>query len=864
MELNLPLVPLRNGRVLFPGVVLRMQIVVGAGSAAAQLMDALGLQRESGALVACVPLRKDSSKESSKESKTTPKDPPKDSSKPKDALTKGSSATQPAAFDFAATLNDLASHGVAARLAAFRKVSRRGSPKDTYIVALEGLYRIKVNHLKKGEPLSHVRVTPFEDPELETSPTLTALSTSLKQAGTDLTDLLSQLQLPPQVLKQLQKTILDAPVTKLADLLASMIDLSHEEKLELLALAEDRVQRVTRVVELVTRQVQVLRISQKIQTTVDNKLGKQQREYILRQQLEAIKKELGESSPDSSDPDSDPDLTALKSKLDTLPLPADASKSMRRELARLTRMQPNMPEHQIIRNYLEWISEMPWAAAGSESSVGIDVEKARMQLDADHYGMESVKKRVLEYLAVGKLKKDLKGPILCLLGPPGVGKTSLGKSIATALGRKFHRISLGGVRDEAEIRGHRRTYIGALPGLIIQGMRKCGVPDPVFLLDEIDKLTRDQRGDPASALLEVLDPEQNGTFVDHYLNVPFDLSRVLFIATANEADTISAPLMDRMELIQLPGYTYPEKLQIARTHLLPTQLTIHGLTPSLLTLPDASLLKIATEYTRESGVRTLNRELAAVCRHVAVSYAQAKERFATDGFSGVITPVKVELILGPPRYIDEVSERGVCAGVVTGLAWTSSGSGGLLFIEAIKVEGGKGRIVLTGKLGDVIKESAQLGVSWVRANAGRLGLVEEGRDLMEKVDVHVHFPAGATPKDGPSAGIAIVTALVSLFSNRPVRNHLAMTGEMTLRGSVHPVGGVKEKILAAHRGGIQRVLLPSRNKKDLDEIPREVQRDLEILFVSRVEEVLELAFEGGFLRGGEREGVRVVGFEAKL
>ncbi|KAJ3029399.1 UNVERIFIED_CONTAM: hypothetical protein HDU68_012259 [Siphonaria sp. JEL0065] len=819
-----------------------MQVQVNADTRAATLLEQLGKQVQ--ANIVCVPVLENLEKDA------------KDTKENKEQI------------DFFVDEKALFGFGVAAKIVTFRRIGlSKDKKKVTFLFALEGLHRVKINKTRKTDPFLFASVTSLED--LETEPKeLAPLSISLKSAGNELMDLLSQLQLPSQTIRQLRKTIDEAPATKLADLLASMIDLSFEEKLELLSLGGDPkdsttnssliVKRVAKVIELVTRQIHVLRISQKIQENVENKLGKQQREFILRQQLEAIKKELGDDISDSDD------LTTLKSKLGFLQLPEEARQATRRELGRLARMPPSMPEHQIIRSYLEWLSEMPWSLSSGSSK--IDVDKARMQLDTDHFGMEGVKKRVLEFLAVGKLKKDLKGPILCLLGPPGVGKTSLGKSIAMALGRKFHRISLGGVRDEAEIRGHRRAYVGALPGLIIQGMKKCGVNDPVFLLDEIDKLTRDNRGDPSAALLEVLDPEQNSTFTDHYLNVPFDLSKVLFIATANDAETISAPLMDRMEVIQIPGYTFPEKLQIASSHLLPKQLKIHGLTSVQVSLPDASLLKIATEYTRESGVRTLDREIAAVCRHLAVSYAQAQERHALDAFSGFVSPSKVEEILGAPRYVDEVSERAMVPGVVTGLAWTSSGAGGLLFIEAMKIPGGKGGIVLTGKLGDVIKESAQIGVSWVRANSGRLGLVEGGsKDLMEGLDVHIHFPAGATPKDGPSAGITIVTALVSLFSGRPVKNHVAMTGEMTLRGQVHPVGGIKEKVLAAHRGGIKRVILPARNKKDVDEIPRDVQQSIELCFVSRIEEVLELAFEDGknIFRNGGIGASRIV-VEAKL
>ncbi|KAJ3114878.1 Lon protease-like protein 2 [Physocladia obscura] len=814
---------LGGGRVLFPGLVLRLQLQIAGGGSprAVALMDHLArLVDHRHALVACVPSLPESDLRSDKENNT---DSRSDKQTDKPAKVNGNSQSDE---DLALDASRLAPFGVAARVVAFRSFTPSSAQKKnsktqtatvSYLVALEGLYRIKIESVKKLDPFLVVAVTPFHD------------KATLKSTGLELANLLSQLQLPPQAITQLRKTISDAPAPLLADLLASMIDLSTEEKIEILG-SVDVTDRVERVVELVVRQVQ----------------------------LEAIKKELGETtSGDGADSDTDPELSSLKAKLESLQMPEDASKATKRELARLARMPAQMPEHQIIRNYLEWMSEMPWNfGTGSDD---IDVDKARLRLDADHFGMEGVKKRVLEYLAVGKLKKDLKGPILCLMGPPGVGKTSLGKSIANALGRKFHRISLGGVRDEAEIRGHRRTYIGALPGLIIQAMKKCGANDPVILLDEIDKVTRDSRGDPASALLEVLDPEQNSTFTDHYLNVPFDLSKVLFIATANDSETISAPLMDRMEVIQIHGYTFPEKLQIAASYLLPKQLKTHGLEPSLITIPDASLLKIATDYTRESGVRALEREIASVCRHLAVSYAQAQERHALDAFSGFVSPLRVQEILGAPKFVEEAIGEGLAApGVVMGLAWTSDGAGGLLFIEAMRIRGGKGSLVLTGKLGDVIKESAQIGVSWVRANAARLGLffgsggddggnvVGDKRDIMEGIDVHIHFPAGATPKDGPSAGITIVTALVSLFSGRSVKSLVAMTGEISLRGKVHAVGGIKEKVLAAHRGGIKRVILPAQNKKDVDEIPSDVQKSIELCFVSKIDEVLELAFDGGF------------------
>ncbi|KAI8917974.1 Lon protease C-terminal proteolytic domain-containing protein [Entophlyctis helioformis] len=624
------------------------------------------------------------------------------------------------------------------------------------------------------------------------------------------------------------------PPGQLADLFASMVDLSLAEKLEILETV-DLKQRLAKVVALLNRQIQVLKISQKLQSTVENKLGKKQREFLLREQLEAIKKELGETDEEGGDEE----VGDLSRRIAEAKLPEEAQRVAHRELKRLKRMNPSMAEHQVIRTYLECITELPWSQSTPDN---LDVIRARGILDNDHYGLDRVKTRIVEYLAVRKLKNDLRGPIMCFVGPPGVGKTSLGKSIANALGRKFYRISLGGVRDEAEIRGHRRTYIGALPGLIIQGLRRCGVNNPVFLLDEIDKLGHDFRGDPAAALLEVLDPEQNSTFADHYLNLPFDLSKVLFIATANELDTIPAPLLDRMELINIPGYTFEEKLHIARRYLLPKQISEHGLRAEDVAVPDDVIMKIATGYTREAGVRNLEREIASVCRSLAVEYSHAKERGREALFDGKLSVDKLASILGADRYDDEVSERTSVPGVVTGLAWTATGSGGLLFIEASQTPG-KGTLSLTGKLGDVIKESAQIGITWVRANATRLGL-ETGihKNIFEDMDVHIHFPAGAIPKDGPSAGVTIVTALVSLLTATPVRDHTAMTGEITLRGQVLPVGGIKEKVLAAHRGGVNRVILPFRNQKDLSEIPDNVKTDMEFVFAKTVWDVLRAAF----------------------
>ncbi|ORY07974.1 ATP-dependent protease La [Basidiobolus meristosporus CBS 931.73] len=635
---------------------------------------------------------------------------------------------------------------------------------------------------------------------------------------------------------QLQKFINTLKPGPLADILASTVDFGYEDRLKILD-AVDLKMRVEETAELLIKQIQVLRISQKVHSTVKGNLSKKQRDYYLRQQMSAIKKELNEHNEDDNDDEDDNDLGELTKRLKNANLPEGVQKVAQRELRRLKRMQPAMGEYQVIQTYLEWLSEIPWAISNEDI---IDLKKTRQQLDHDHFGVEKVKKRIIEYLAVRKLKKDLRGPILCLIGPPGVGKTSLGQSVASALGRKFHRISLGGVSNEAEIRGHRRTYLGSMPGLIAHALRKCGVNNPVILLDEIDKLGSSTiHGDPASALLEVLDPEQNHTFTDHYLNVPIDLSKVLFIATANQNETIPAPLLDRMEVIQIPGYTIDEKLVIARNHLMPKQLKIHGLTNEQLEIPERSLTKIIGEYTREAGVRNLEREIAAVCRVKAVQYAEAEEKKELPIYSKEITEQCVVDILGVEKVESEVAGRTSIPGVVTGLAWTASGSGDILFIEASQSPG-KGRLHLTGKLGDVIKESAQLGLSWVKAHAFELGITPDTKsELVSQIDVHLHVPAGAVPKDGPSAGVAMVTSLVSMFTQRAIPPNLAMTGEITLRGQVLPVGGIKEKVLAAHRAGIKKVILPWRNRKDLKEIPENVQNDLEIILVKEIRDVLK-------------------------
>ncbi|KAJ3372562.1 hypothetical protein HDU91_003260 [Kappamyces sp. JEL0680] len=715
--------------------------------------------------------------------------------------------------------------------------------RNRFIVTLEGLARARLEDLVQNGRYYTALVTVVPEPVFdEADVELQATVQTFRQGGIELVESLKKLQLPPTILKQLNGMLDSTKPGQLADLIASMIDLSYQEKLEVLELHELQ-PRLLRVLELITRQLQVFAISQKLSSSVENKLGAKQREILLREQLEAIKKELGES-----DDGEDTEIGDLAKRLKELDLPEEHKKVANREMTRLKRMNPNMSEHQVIRSYLEWIIDLPWSKSSTDR---LDIAHARKVLNDDHHGLDKIKSRIIEYLSIKKLKKDMRGPILCFLGPPGVGKTSLGKSIANALGRKFYRISLGGVRDEAEIRGHRRTYIGSMPGLIIQAIKRCGVNNPVILLDEIDKLGQGQRGDPSAALLEVLDPEQNSTFSDHYMNLPFDLSKVLFIATANEYDTIPAPLMDRMvsvavserqELIRLSGYTIDEKMEIGRRFLLPKQIAAHGLPSEVVTIPDAVLEKLVIGYTREAGVRNLEREIGALCRTLAVEYSDAIDAKREKDFQGTITAQRLEDIIGAPTFEDEVAERTGIPGVVTGLAWTSTGSGGLLFIEA-SASPGKGQLVLTGKLGDVIKESARIALSWVRSNLSKLNH-SVSLPYFDVHDIHIHFPAGSTPKDGPSAGVAITTALVSMLVAKPISPSTAMTGEMTLRGQVLPVGGIKEKLLAAHRGGIKRVLIPDRNRKDVADVPLKVRQEIDIVYCKTIWQVLEI---GGFV-----------------
>ncbi len=707
---------------------------------------------------------------------------------------------------------DLHQVGCAARVLKALKHS-----SGNYSLILQGLERIRLSDITQSAPYLKAKVSRLNesnagDDEAE------ALSMSLRDIAKQV------IQLMPELPREAGSLIdsIQAPGA-LADLVAANLDAPVDEKAGLLETLDVK-DRIRKVLKLLTRQLEILKMRERINSQIKEEMGKNQREYVLRQQLKAIKEELGEDDGDQGD------LDGIEERIAKANLPQEAEQVAKKQLKRLRNMQVGSAEYTVVRTYLDWILDLPWH---TQTPDNMDIGAVRKVLDEDHYGLEKVKKRILEYLAVRKLKKDKKGPILCLIGPPGVGKTSLGRSIARALGRKFVRISLGGVHDEAAIRGHRRTYVGALPGQIIQGMKKGATVNPVFMMDEVDKIGHDFRGDPAAALLEVLDPEQNNTFADHYLEIPYDLSNVMFVATANIADPIPAPLRDRMEILEIPGYTRREKLAIARQHLIPKQLEEHGITKEQLDITDKAVDLVIDFYTREAGVRTLERQIASIIRGVAVKIAE-----------GDTTPRKVEdedqvrEFLGPQKYTSEVAERTEEAGVATGLAWTSVG-GEILFIEATRMYG-TGKLQLTGQLGDVMKESAQAALSYVRTNAERYGI---SKDFLEKSDIHIHIPAGGMPKDGPSAGVTMFTALVSMLTGIRVRHDVAMTGEITLRGRVLPIGGLKEKVLAAHRAGIKRVLVPERNKADLDEVPAEVKNDLEFVFVSKMDQVLEAALE---------------------
>jgi len=691
----------------------------------------------------------------------------------------------------------------------------RQADDDSVRLLIQGLYRFRVESWVGRDPYLVAQVTPIPE-EYEPSLEIDALVSNVKGLFLKMLELSPYL---PSELGALVRELSDPRV--LADITAGSLNISKAEKQELLEII-NVTERLRRVLIYINRELEILELGKKIQSEVKTEMDKAQKDFYIREHIKVLQKELGEGDERTREVDE------LQFRLEEAELPPHAMKEAERELTRLKRTPPTSPDHQVIRNFLEWLIELPWSKSTQDN---LDLHQAREILDEDHYNLEKVKKRILEYLAVRKLKPDMKGPILCFVGPPGTGKTSLGRSIARALGRKFVRLSLGGVRDEAEIRGHRRTYVGALPGRIIQSIRRAGSNNPVFILDEVDKIGADFRGDPSSALLEVLDPEQNFTFSDHYLEVDFDLSKVMFITTANLLDPIPPPLRDRMEVLELTGYTEEEKLEIAFSHLLPRQLEGHGLTPEQMELTPEAVRRVIASYTREAGLRNLEREIASLCRGVAREVAEGGRQHLK------IDADEVAGYLGPPRFFREAALDHPEVGVATGLAWTPTG-GDILFIEVLRMPG-KGNLKLTGQLGDVMKESATAALSYIRARAPFLGIEE---DFFDKADLHIHVPAGAIPKDGPSAGVAMLTALVSLLSNRPVKKGLAMTGEITLRGHVMPVGGIKNKVLAAHRAGIQEIIIPALNEVDLEEIPESVRQDLTFHPVERLDQALEFAF----------------------
>ncbi|UCH23286.1 MAG: endopeptidase La [Deltaproteobacteria bacterium] len=681
---------------------------------------------------------------------------------------------------------------------------------------VQGLNRFRVISFKDDKPYLQAQVEHLKEIEKKDNET-EALMSNLVGLFIKIVELSPGL---PQEIGGMAKNIKEAGI--LADMIASTINISTEDKQKVLEI-EDIKARLKEVTRLANHQLQILELGNKIQSQVRGDMEKSQREYYLRQQLKAIQEELGETD------ETHVEIEEYRAKIEEKNLPEEAKKEAERELGRLSRMHPSSAEYTVALTYLDWVSSLPWHESTEDT---LDIKKARKILDEDHYGLEKPKKRIIEFLAVRKLKPESKGPILCFAGPPGTGKTSLGRSIARALNRKFHRISLGGVRDEAEIRGHRRTYVGALPGRIIQGIRRAGSNNPVFMLDEIDKVGSDFRGDPSSALLEVLDPEQNFSFSDHYLDVPFDLSKVMFITTANILDTIPPALRDRMEVLELLGYTEDEKIKIANRYLIPRQRSAHGLKSHQISITNGAIRQIISGYTREAGLRNLERGIAAICRGVASEIASDEAKSVT------IKVQNVPKYLGPVRFSSEMKTRISNPGVALGLAWTQAG-GDLLFIEATAMNGNKG-LTLTGQLGEVMKESATAALSFIRSNAKSLGIAE---DFFDTHDIHIHVPAGAIPKDGPSAGVTILTALTSLLTHKAIKKDLAMTGEITLRGQVLPVGGIKEKVLAAHRAGIKTIILPDWNKKDLEDIPKKVQKEIEFHFVTKMMDVLKIALD---------------------
>ncbi len=689
-------------------------------------------------------------------------------------------------------------------------------PDGRIRILAQGLTRARVESYEEenGHMIARVAVLPEPD-EAEKTLEGEALVRNVRSGLEKATSLGKAI--PPEVL--IIATNVEEP-GRLADLTAANLDLKVPDAQDILEIV-DPTQRLKKIHELLAKELELLDVQSRISTEAKGEMDKMQRQYFLRQQMKAIQKELGEGN------ELQEEIKGYQDKLKKLKLAEEVREELDKQISRLAQMHPESAETSVVRNYLDWMFTLPWNKGTVDN---LDLRKAKKILDDDHYGLDKIKERILEYLAVRSLSKKIKGPILCFVGPPGVGKTSLGRSIARALGREFIRISLGGVRDEAEIRGHRRTYVGALPGRIIQGLRRAGSNNPVFMMDEVDKIGADFRGDPSSALLEVLDPEQNNSFRDHYLGVPFDLSKVMFITTANLLDPIQPAFRDRMEVIHLPGYTEEEKLQIALQHLVPKQIKENALTDKLIDMTGGAIKKMIALYTREAGVRNLERELAAVCRKTARKVAEGKRNLHK------ITSQNVEKYLGPPKIFKDQVQKKDQVGVTTGLAWTESG-GEILFVEAMKMAG-KGGLSLTGSLGEVMKESAHAAMSYARAHAKELGIDPK---LFSQNDIHIHIPEGAIPKDGPSAGITMATALISVCTDTKVRWDTAMTGEITLRGNVLPIGGVKEKVLAAQRAGLPRLILPAANRKDLIDIPKIVKKEMEFIFVEEIKEVLQAA-----------------------
>ncbi len=696
------------------------------------------------------------------------------------------------------------------------------APDGTMRLIMQGIKRAKVKKILKEKPYLVAEIEEIEEIAKEKDEKETeALKANVLNL---LKDIVQNIPYVPEDFLIIAMNISEPG--KLADFVAGYMQFPVEEKQKVLEI-QDETRRLRYVLKLLAQEKEVISLSQKIREEISEKIDKEQREYYLRQQLKAIQKELGEVDEKTKE------VEELREKIKEAGMPEEVEEVALKEVSKLERIPPGMPEYTVVRNYIDWLLALPWAR---ETKDNLDLKRAQKTLDEDHFNLERVKDRILEFLAVRTLKKgEVKGPILCFVGPPGVGKTSLGKSIARALGRKFIRMSLGGVRDEAEIRGHRRTYVGALPGRIVQGIRQAGTKNPVFMLDEIDKVGMDFRGDPSAALLEVLDPEQNHSFSDHYLEVPFDLSKVFFIATANTTYTIPPPLLDRMEVIEIPGYIEYEKLEIAKKYLVPREIEANGLVGYKIEFKDSAIRKIIREYTREAGVRNLEKKIGSVLRKIAVEIAKGKKFNKL-----IITEKEIEKYLGAPIFFSETKAREGLPGVATGMAWTPTG-GEILFIESTKMPGGK-NLILTGQLGDVMRESAQAALSIIRSKVKELAI---SPDFWNKYDIHIHVPEGAVPKDGPSAGVTMLASLVSLLKEKPVNPEIAMTGEITLRGRVMPVGGIKEKVLAAKRAGIKEIILPKLNQKDLAEIPDYAKKDLKFHFVENVDEVLKVIFKDG-------------------